>query len=113
MNKPTYYLCLAVIACLAALRLPSQEITSAKVDSSSIFITDAARSAFVIQTYNRILIGTWFELKNDEVKSGMSITVQDYPIFAPEKVRVTVKAEPTVVAKEDGTWVITFKEVKP
>lgn len=94
-----------------AQTLPADATVTPRIDTSKLFITESSRYAFTIQTYNRMMIGTWFEMKNPET-TGDAVTMQDIG-FPPEKVVVTVKNEPIVVAKDNGTWEITFKEKAP
>lgn len=86
--------------------------SSSLVDPSKLFIVDSSANAFVIQTYNRIFVGTWLEIRGKDVQGAQTITITDIPPFAPQEVRLVVKHQPFVVKKGD-VWEITFPEVKP
>lgn len=76
------------------------------IDTSKLFITEAPKDAFTITTFKLLVVGTWFEMRNiDPDEKGFK--------YAPEEVRVIVKNEPIVTAKDNGTWEITFKEKAP
>lgn len=98
---------------LAALVTISAQNPQSVVDPNKLFIVDSHANAFVIQTYNRIFVGTWLEIRGKDVKGAQAITISDIPPFAPTEVRLVVKNEPSIVKKSDGTWEITFKEIQP
>jgi hypothetical protein len=112
-TKSPFVFLLALCALFVGF-LRSQEVsTPPSIDTSKLFIVESHANAFVIQTYNRIFVGTWLEIRGKDVKGAQSITISDTPPFAPTEVRVIVKNEPVIAKRDDGTWEITFKEIKP
>lgn len=106
---PTPFIVALVLVILLACRFaPAQEVSAPlpTIDTSKLFITEAQMDSFTITTYRTLMVGTWFVMGNiDKDAKGFK--------YAPTEVRVVVKNEPIVTAKDNGTWEITFKERAP
>lgn len=109
-------LLLGFLHTLSAIKVRAQEVaTEPHIDSSKLFITESRANAFILvnPTYSRVNIGNWLTIQGEEISWGQTITVPDVGPFSPEHSKVLSNHEPSVVKKENGTWEITFKEVKP
>ncbi len=100
-------LTLAILALLLAARLGAAD---APTSSYSVPASQMLTLSLSIETYDKLVIGDWFTLRNDDwptTKKPHSIAISQSVLGTSQT--LLVKREPIVTRTADG-WSITFRE---